>query len=337
MSWKQDNRRAARRWRGPIERYDLIKEGIIAVVVVLVLVVVLSVVFSAPVVHSVTFKQWAIAAPRDFATTTLTELAGTSESATYGPPYNNGTQQVQTIVGSFSLQTLAGVHLPINPTQDFIIAPLTAFAAINPALQTPLNEWQNASAAQQKAWSQAAISSTLKLEGTTVSLSSQVDTGPIAPLLSTMVAAAQAGALDAQLVQSSGNVYSMDNSKPLLYIADGQYLGQIASLYNLKGDQWGIMNQIGSWPGQPWLWWYAMWYNVPGPIRAVHGYNDIYAIIYAGPIVWLVLLIPFIPGVRSIPRYLRVYRLIWRPYYKKYAGRERPAAATAPTPKWPSQ
>jgi hypothetical protein len=333
MSWKRDNQRATRRWRGPIERYDLIREGGIAVVVVLGLVVVLSVVFSAPVVHSVTLKQWAIAAPQDFAATTLTELAGSSASATYGPPYNNGTQQVQTIVGSFSLQTLVGVHMPVNSSHDFVIAPLTAFATINPTLQTSLNQWQNASAAQQQAWSQAAISSTLKIEGTTVSLGGHGDTGPLAPLLSTMLAAAQGGALDAQLVQSSGNVFSMNYSKPLLYIADGQYLGQIANHYNLKGDQWGIMNQIGSWPGQPWLWWYAMWYNVPGPIRAIHGYSDIYAIIYAGPVVLLILLIPFIPGVRSIPRYLKVYRLIWRPYYRRYTERERPAPTTAPRPK----
>ena len=27
--------------------------------------------------------------------------------------------------------------------------------------------------------------------------------------------------------------------------------------------------------------------------------------------------LPFIPGVRSIPRYLPVYRLIWRDYYRK--------------------
>ncbi len=96
------------------------------------------------------------------------------------------------------------------------------------------------------------------------------------------------------------------------------------------------MNEIGSWPGQPWLWWYAMWYNVPGPIRAAHGYSDIYAIMFAGPVVLLILLIPFIPGLRSIPRYLRVYRLIWRPYYRKYVGREKPARAPAPRTERPS-
>jgi hypothetical protein len=336
MSWKRDNQRAARRWRGPVERYDLIQEGIIAVVVVLVLVVALSVVFSAPVIHSVTFKQWATAAPEDFANTTLTELAGTSETATYGPPYNNGTGQVQTIVGNFSLQTVTGVHMPVNPPQDFVIAPLSAFAVINPALQTPLAQWQNAGASQQQTWSQAAISSTLKVAGSTVSLDGKKETGPIAPILSAMLGAAQGGALDSQLVQASGNSYSMNYTKPLLYMADGQYLGQIANYYKLKGDQWGIMNEIGSWPGQPWLWWYAMWYNVPGPIRAAHGYSDIYAIMFALPVVLFVLLIPIIPGVRSIPRYLRVYRLIWRPYYRTYGEQKKPEPAATAPPKHPA-
>ena len=27
-------------------------------------------------------------------------------------------------------------------------------------------------------------------------------------------------------------------------------------------------------------------------------------------------LVPFIPGVRSIPRWTRVYKIIWRDYYK---------------------
>jgi len=32
-------------------------------------------------------------------------------------------------------------------------------------------------------------------------------------------------------------------------------------------------------------------------------------------------LVPFIPGVRSIPRMIPLYRLIWRDYYKDGEGR----------------
>jgi hypothetical protein len=41
--------------------------------------------------------------------------------------------------------------------------------------------------------------------------------------------------------------------------------------------------------------------------------------------------IPFIPGVRSLPRWLRVYRLIWRDYYRVAEGRAAVAAAPEPT------
>jgi hypothetical protein len=33
------------------------------------------------------------------------------------------------------------------------------------------------------------------------------------------------------------------------------------------------------------------------------------------------ILVPFIPGVRSIPRKLPLYRLIWRDYYRHVEGR----------------
>jgi len=31
----------------------------------------------------------------------------------------------------------------------------------------------------------------------------------------------------------------------------------------------------------------------------------------------VLILVPFIPGVRSIPRWIPVYRLIWRNYYRQ--------------------
>jgi hypothetical protein len=37
--------------------------------------------------------------------------------------------------------------------------------------------------------------------------------------------------------------------------------------------------------------------------------------------------VPFIPGVRSLPRHLRVYRLIWRDYYR-VAEQGQPTSAT---------
>ena len=34
---------------------------------------------------------------------------------------------------------------------------------------------------------------------------------------------------------------------------------------------------------------------------------------------WPYVLVPFIPGVRSIPRLIPIHRLIWRDYYRNQA------------------
>ncbi len=336
MSWKRDNARAKRHWAGPLEKYDLITEGSIALIAVIVLVIILSALFGAPKVPAVSFQNWAQADPADFVNTTLTELAGTSETATYGPPYNNATGQVQ-YLGPFSPQTWVGVRMPVNPPQDFVIGPLTAYAPLNPDVQKALQLWNSASPSQQQTWVTAAISATvnptatlallrwhghrpagstaLNVQGSTASFNGTGDTGPIATMLSAMLAMAQSGALDSQSINDPGNTYSMNYTKSLLYQEDGQYLGDIANYYHMQGEQWGIMNEIGSWPGQPWLMPYAMWYNTP-PWSNVG--TDILAVFMFSLVVLIIFFLPFIPGLRSLPRALRAYRLIWRPYYKKY-------------------
>jgi hypothetical protein len=356
MSWKQDSRNANRAWRGPIEKYDMIQEGAIAVVVIFVLVVALNVLFGSPLVHSVTFQSWANADPVDFVATTLTELTGTSESATYGPPYNSGTvdlkidqsisqtpsgntvypsgpTQLQNL-GPLSPQAWFGTPLPINVPDQFVLKPLGAFGVLDRGAQEALQRWNGASLDDKSAWANAALSSTITLDGTTVKFDTDKDTGPLPVMMSTMLAAAQSGALNAHSVDNTTNLYSMDNTGALLYVADGNYLGDIASYYNLQGEQWGVMNEIGSWPGQPWLWWYSMFYNIPGWSSIG---TDILAVASALPFVAIFIFLPFIPGLRSIPRWIPLHRLIWRSYYSKY-GSSRPGdkkdngRAKAPSP-----
>ena len=68
-------------------RYDLVKEFVAALGVMLLLTVVLAAVFSSPDKKSITLAQWATDAPNDFVTTAVAELDGSSTSATYGAPY----------------------------------------------------------------------------------------------------------------------------------------------------------------------------------------------------------------------------------------------------------
>jgi hypothetical protein len=63
-------------------------------------------------------------------------LNGTSETATYGPPYNNQTASAQRLL--FAPAAIAGVRQPVSAAQDFVIGPLATLAATDPAIAAPL-------------------------------------------------------------------------------------------------------------------------------------------------------------------------------------------------------
>src|SRR6266567_3152550 len=86
--------------------YDLVKELAIALLGTLALVLVLAAVLSSPDVPSVTIQSWAQRQPVDLVTTATAELAGSTVSAGYGAPYNNGSGSVQRL-GFLSPQTWA--------------------------------------------------------------------------------------------------------------------------------------------------------------------------------------------------------------------------------------
>ncbi len=68
--------------------------------VVLALTLGLAGLLSSPDVPPVTVATWARLAPADFLATAASELDGTSETATYGPPYNSQTANAQRLLFS---------------------------------------------------------------------------------------------------------------------------------------------------------------------------------------------------------------------------------------------
>ncbi len=302
----------AKPWSGKVRPYDIIKEGTIALIVVSLLSVGLSVVFSSPNKPPLTIEKWAKAAPVDFVTTAATELAGTSFSGSYGPPYNNGTGAVQ-YVGPISLQKLAGVRIPVNSAQDFVLQPLSTIPN-NPSLSSALSTYRSASSSQEQTWNNnfAKADAKLAVTGNKISLP-KGNYGPIPVLMDNLLTMANTGALDAVL-ENSHQFYGTDYTKPLLFMADGSYMGTIAQKDHLTGDQWGMMNETDKWPGQPWLWLYTMWYQVP-PLSTS---GNVDALVMSIMVLLTIAFasIPFIPGVRSIPEKVGLYKLIWRDFYK---------------------
>ena len=298
-------------WKGGYSPYDIVKEGIIAVVIVSILTVLLSVAFGSPDDPSITIKAWSTNAPMDFATTALSELNGTSGSAGYGAPYNNASTGQQ--LGPLRLAKWVGDRIPVNTVNDFIIDPLKSLPK-QPALTADLSQWSSASVSARAGWvknySQAAnkmqiVSGQLVVNAT--------NAGPLPVMMADLFQMARTGALDQALVTQNG-FYTSDYTLPLLFLADGTYLSNLAQKQHLTGDQWGMMNETGNYPGQAWLWLYTFWYQVT-PMNS-SGNGDILVwgimmVLSAG-----LLLTPFIPGLRSIPRKTRVYRLIWREHYR---------------------
>ncbi len=314
-------RRAARAadaapWRGPTRRYDILKEGSIAAVVVLILTVGLAGLLSSPDTPSVTVASWVQAAPADFLATAASELNGTSETATYGPPYNtNGTPQ--SIL--FAPANIFGVRQPINAAQTFVLSPLSKLAPTDPALATALTTYNAASATQQLKWAtnygNAVTKVTFSSDGTPVL--PKANDGPVPVMLASELTLARSGAIDADLLAQQP-FYGTDFTKPLLFLEDGQYFANQAQAMGLTGTQWGVMNETGSYPGQPWLWLYQLWYQLPGFRTSANA--DLIAIYLTGLATVLLLAIPFIPGLRDIPRWIPVHRLIWRNWNQQSAG-----------------
>jgi hypothetical protein len=295
-------------WRGPTRRYDILKEGTIAAAVVLALTLGLAGALSSPDVPPVTIATWARVAPADFLGAAATELNGTSETATYGPPYNNQSGSVQRLL--FSPQTIPGVTQPVDAAQDFVLGPLATLAATDPGVAAPLAAYQAAPAAQQLKWANAYASAVTNLKfvnGSPV-VPAAAD-GPVPALMAGELSLARSGALDTDLLAQQP-FYGTNFTKPLLFIEDGQYFGNQAQAMGLTGSQWGVMNETGSYPGQPWLWLYTLWYQVPGWTNSAN--IDMIAVYMTGLGTILLLCIPFIPGLRDVPRWIPLHRLIWR-------------------------
>ena len=212
-----------------------------------VLVVALAGLLSSPDIPPVTVATWAKVAPADFVATAASELAGTSETATYGPPYSSGNGSTQTHPvlsrdhrrGAPADQLGAGVR-PLPSGEACIYRPRSRRGA------RPL---QRCLGRQRAAWNTAYAKAVTKLtfSGGRAVVPPATD-GPIPLLIATELTLARSGALDADLISNQG-FYGTDFTKPLLFLEDGQYFSNLATADHLGGTQWGVMNETGQLPG----------------------------------------------------------------------------------------
>jgi len=306
---------AARPWTGPMRKYDIIKEGTVAIVIVSLLVGVLSLVFGSPDEPALTFRGWAQSNPDNFVATAVSELAGTSESAGYGAPYNHASDGLH--IGPLYLQKWAGVTEPVDSANDFVITPLTNQAEPE-AVSTALSTWKSASADQQLAWA-TAYDTAINDAGQVLADVKTGDYGPVPVLAQALLKMASTGSLDSELAAGS-QFYAVNNTKQVLFIGDGAYLDDMATQRMLQGNTWGMMNEPNRYPGQAWLWLYSFWYQVPPFVdesQEPFGANaDVYIMALMGLLSLGLIMIPVLPGIRRIPYKIPIHRLIWKDYYR---------------------
>jgi len=303
----------------PTRPYDLVKEFVIALVVVLVVSIGLAAIFSSPDEKPITMAQWAKADANNVITTAAGELAGTTTSATYGAPYNTNAEGQK--LGPLPLQKWGGVRVPVN-SADLVLGPLSNVSD-NPAVSPALTTWKAATPEQQTKWATAytdaigtaaADGEPATGAGGEVAKVAAGDYGPVPALSAGLLALAKTGGLEGTLT-SSGNFYGGDQTKSLLLLSDGAYLEDLAVAQNLGGDQWGMMNEVGNAPGQPWMWLYTFWYQVKPFSTSDNADAEVWGLMMV--LTLLLMFLPFIPGLRSIPRWIPIHRLVWRNYYRR--------------------
>ena len=304
--------RSRKQYRGlRMVEADLVKELAWALAAVAVLVLLLAAFFSSPDEPTLTAQQVAIQNPLQLVATALHILDGQNAIAGYGPPYNRGSGSLQSI-GGFSPQAWAGVTIPIDAPRVFVLDPLRRMRYLDPALGPALATFESASPSRQRAWETAYLKA---LGKATVSsgrvVLPRVSAGPLPTLLSAYLNLARTGALEAT-VNLSGRIYQTDFTRALLLL-QGTPLQTKAASEDLLGSQWGMMKEPGNYPGAVWLWFYTLLYQIPpynsSPVA------DLLVGVTVGLATFVLLFVPWIPGLRDIPKVIPVYRLIWRRHY----------------------
>ncbi len=311
---------AAMPWRGPVRRYDIVKEFVVAMTVVTLLTVSLAALLSSPDEKALTLRSWAASAPNDFVLTASTELDGTSGTASYGAPYVD-LPGVGQHIGPLHLQEWAGVRTPVDTVNSFVVDPLRTVPRKGLALTGALRLWDGADTAQHQKWAAAYTEALGKApDNDPAQVPAGTAFGPVPVMTAALLAQARSGALDGP-VALGGKFFQTDYTTSVLFLADGTYLEDKAVAQHLGGDQSGMMNETGSYPGQEWLWLYTFWYQIKPFSSEANSWGA-----NADAVIWGIMailslglvLLPYVPGVRSVPRWIPVHRLVWKRWYAEH-------------------
>lgn len=302
----------------PMKPYDLLREGLVAFFLVAVVIVALSAFFGSPDYPTVRGEDVAKLQPIAYLKTSANILAGNSSIQSYGPPYTSDTDNAQQVLG-ITPANWFGVTIPIDPTQDLVLSPLERVAVLNQDVASALRIYESSTPDQQQAWSKsylAALDEATVVDGVVQVPSS--DYGPVGVLMNGMLDLGRAGLLEGALESNPLLPFTVTNTRSLLFFQE-DIDHSVAETLNMLGRQWGITHETGPWPGAWWLWLYTFLYQIPPMSESPNG--DLQVGVIMAVFFLVLLFLPFIPVLNRLPRWLGVYRLIWRDWYSRNSSR----------------
>jgi hypothetical protein len=224
-----------------------------------------------------------------------------------------------------------------DPGQVFVLGPLRQVAPLWRAdVRAALAAYDAASPQQQQAWAKAyddALGTIMpsgggEMEGTPSPDFSKIDTlkgdfGPIPTLVKADLQLAQNGFLEQYLeAVEPGHSYHLTN----IWLYDHPNMLNTAVDQGLTDDQWGMVKERGFSVG-PWYLFIPAVFHVYFPGGVTGQWFVFWNLLFAAILLFVV---PLVPGIRDIPRYLKLYRFIYRyPVkgdFEKPAWRERHGA-----------
>jgi hypothetical protein len=205
------------------------------------------------------------------------------------------------------------------PDQIFVLNPVSDFAPLlGPRVSAAVAAWRAATPDQQRAWAseyEKALGTITPQAGSGMGATPspdyskigglQGDFGPVPVLVATDLILARDGHLDHNLLAADpGHAFHLVN----IWLYDHPGMLNQASANGLTDDQWGMIKERGFGVGP----WYLILPNIVH-VKFPSGSTG-------GPFVaWNVAIALFfmfgltlIPGVRDLPKHLRLYRLIYR-------------------------
>jgi len=301
----------------PTKPYDLIREGLIVVGFLAVVVVVLAILFRPPDYPPVRGEDVATRQPIAYLATCVDILAGNSGLQDYGPPYNADTTNSMKVLGIAPISWF-GVRQELDPSKDFVLAPLARVAVMNKEVAGALKTWNAASDDSKAAWTKAyadALDKATVKDGAVQMAAGQY--GPVPVMMNGMLDLGKAGLLEGALMSNERQPYTLDNSRALLFFQE-DVDASVADTQDMKGEQWCITHEVGNRPGPWWLWPYAIWYQIP--VFAKNPNADLIVGLMMLALFLILFFMPFIPILNRLPRWIGFYRIVWRDWYARQEG-----------------